>query len=253
MSVSDFCSAIAANWISVLAPAALVALYYRFFGRRRFLAFFGLDGSRAVTVYVSNLNVPSGTAVALDGAARSYSGGAVPEYEVRLLPTLHRTFNLLAAGTDRLPDVLKRILASDIEVNVVAAPTAIGALDADATIVAVGGAAYNSAAARLATEFRPLANVTADGASLQVEGASEVMRDLRVALVQRAIHPSTGQVAFYLVGLSATGTTAAVHFLAHKWRWLHRRFGATKPFCVVLHVTSDDGRQYTVVKEIERT
>src|SRR5712664_57587 len=118
MSVSDFCSAIAANWISVLAPAALVALYYRFFGRRRFLAFFGLDGSRAVTVYVSNLNVPSGTAVALDGAARSYSGGAVPEYEVRLLPTLHRTFNLLGAGTDRLPDVLKRILASDIEVIV---------------------------------------------------------------------------------------------------------------------------------------
>src|SRR3989442_13015111 len=107
MSPFDFCSAIAANWISVLGPAAVVALSYAFFGRRKFFAFYGLDGSRAVTIYLSNLRVPSGTALGLDGGARSYSGGAVPEYEVRLLPILHRMFNLLVAGTDRLTDGVK--------------------------------------------------------------------------------------------------------------------------------------------------
>ena len=95
--------------------------------------------------------------------------------------------------------------------------------------------------------------MTADGASLHVEGAPEIIRDLRAAFVQRVIHPSTGQVAFYMAGLSALGTTGAVHFLANRWRWLHRRFGSTKPFCVVLQVTSDDARQHTVVEEIERT
>jgi hypothetical protein len=68
-------------------------------------------------------------------------------------------------------------------------------------------------------------------------------------LLQRAIQPSSGQVAYYAAGPAGVGTTGAAIYLIRNWRELQKKYGDDRPFLVLLRFRSPDPAQYEVVVE----
>jgi len=223
-------------------------LFYYLTGRARLLKFFNIKNTKAVTVYLSNLSIPRGAAVGADRVPRSYSGPAVPIYEVHLIPLFQRLFNFLIPGAENLPGVLKWLLVSDVAVSIAAAPVDEGQIDRAATMITVGSPGFNRASERVESAFHSFARFVNDNAALQLENAPAVT-DTRCAFVQRAVDQATGQVAFYVAGPASIGTTGAAYYLASQWKGLSKRYPGSRPFCVMLRITSDDGRQHEVLFE----
>lgn len=71
----------------------------------------------------------------------------------------------------------------------------------------------------------------------------------RYVLLARAWGPYGGRPVFVLGGQTARSNHAAARFLATRYRDLHRRYGAKKPFCLVLRVVEPDayGSDFTEI------
>lgn len=238
---------ILAEFFALLILIIIGWVFVRLTHRRRLLRFFSLGKQKRLVVYLSNLSVRRGGAVGTDGLPRSFGQAAVPEYEVRLIGPVRRLFNLLVPGVDQLPGPLRTLLLSDVDVDILAAPSTGSALEAVAPFMAVGSPGYNSASAEVEGGFSPLAGFVNDNAAIQLQGAYPI-RDPRCGFVQRAIHPDRGQVAFYVAGISSAGTTAAVRYLLEQWRPLSKKY-STRPFCIMVRAASDDGSQHEVIYE----
>jgi hypothetical protein len=89
---------------------------------------------------------------------------------------------------------------------------------------------------------------TNDMSAVTLSGVPALSGD-HYAFVQRA--GNSKQTAFYVAGISSRATTGAVRFLATRWRELHKKYPGGKPFCVMLHITREDGSKYRVIYERE--
>jgi hypothetical protein len=122
-------------------------------------------------------------------------------------------------------------------------PPGIGRL----TEFCVGGPVSNPrTAAHLAAILRGVRiEPDADGSFLLSIGDTAFRRgsnNEEYVVLARAWGPAGGQPVFILSGPTARTNLAAAGFLARNDRELHRRYGATKRFCLVLRVV--DGASY---------
>jgi len=221
---------------------------YRLTRRRKLLRFFNLSESKRILVYLSHLRVQPGGAIGVDGNPRSFGESALPLSEVSLFPIFSRLFNFVVPGVDNLPGVLRWLVISDVEVILAPSPLKAGDVERQATFIAVGSPAYNIASMHIENAFHPIGVIDINNSSISIPGEKS-MTDLRYALVQRVYDQSTQQTAFYVAGMSSLGTYGAAIFLARRWEYLSRRYPGADPFCIVIRVTSDDGRQSEVVME----
>lgn len=239
---------IASNLLTILIIAGVGWLIYFFTRRRRLLAFFGLKDRRRLVLYLSNVRVQPGGSVGVDGKPRSYSGTAIPENETILIPLFQRLFNFVIPGLSEQPGFLKWLLISDVAVEPLPSPSEAAGVEKDATFIAVGSPAYNSASLRIEQALNPLARFNAEYAGFCLDQA-HATTDLRCGFVQRVIDQVSGQTAFYVAGMSSLGTTGAAYFLATRWSHLAEKYKTSTPFCVVVRITENDPRGHEIVFE----
>ncbi len=223
-------------------------LVYRLTRRDPLLSFFGVKGSKKLFVYLSNLRIRQGGALGVDGVPRSFSESAIPAYEAALVPAFQRIFNYVVPGVEALPGLLKRLLLSDVSVDIHPSPLDVSEIDGDSTFIAVGAPGYSQASRYVEDALHAIARFTNDMSAIAIPGTPALSGD-HYAFVQRA--GNAKQQAFYVAGISSRGTTGAVRFLATRWRQLNEKFPGGKPFCVMLRITSEDGSKYQVMYERE--
>jgi hypothetical protein len=239
---------VASEFIALLLLVLGGLALYHATGRRRLLRFFNIHQTKTVAIYFSNVFVPTGGSVGVDGVARSFSGSAIPLSEVHLVPAFQRLFNLLIPGADSLPGFLKYLILSGITVNVMASPGSRDDLERSSSIIAIGSPGYNRASEHIETAFHSFARFVSDNRALQLSSNAAVT-DPQAGFVQKAVDQVSGQVAFYVAGPSAIGTSGAALYLVTHWKRLAKRYPRNTPFCVMVRTTSQDGRHHEVLYE----
>jgi hypothetical protein len=214
--------------------------------RARLLAFFGIKERKRLVLYLSNVNVLGSSGV--DGRPRSFLEPAIPVTEVALVPLFQRLFNVIVPGLTDQPGLLKWLLVSDVTVDVQAAPSHASAVENTATLIAVGSPAYNGASLKVEQTFHPLTRFNTEYSGFSLDPAHPTT-DLRCSFVQRAYDPASGQIAFYVAGMSSLGTAGAAYFLAHRWSYLEKKYKSAKAFCVVLRIAEGNPRVHEILFE----
>jgi hypothetical protein len=248
--LQDWLQGIAQNIVADLLFLGILPvlgwLAYRLARRGPLLRFFGIERSKKLFVYLSNLRIQPGGGLGVDGLPRSFGESAIPAYEATLMPGLQRTFNYVVPGMEALPGFLKRLLLSDVSVEVLPSPLEVSEVEGDSSFIAVGSPGYNLASRYVEDSLHSIGRFTDDMSAIALPGAPALDGD-HYAFVQRA--GNARQQAFYVAGITSRATTGAVRFLATRWRRLAEKYPNDAPFCVMLRVTSEDGSNCQVIYE----
>jgi len=134
---------IVADVVVLFMGISLAWLYALAVGRRRLLRFFGVSESRRVTLYVSRLSVQRFGSLGADGLSRSYQGSAVPFSEMRAVERFRDLFNYFVPSWVDKPAWLKRLLISDVELEIMQGPPVMKDTAGAYTLITLGSPAYN--------------------------------------------------------------------------------------------------------------
>ena len=180
---------------------------------------------------------------------RPTAAGPVPSHERCPTATGERR-SALAPATNQLSGRLSRLRMhwSDVTVSKRLSPSRVDLLEEEATIFATGSPAYTLASSVIESAFTGIGGFTADFSSIFIPG-QELFPSPTPAIVQRRIHPKTGQCAFYAAGFSTLGTSAAGRYLFTHWKSLFKTYGSSEPFTVVLEVRGESPGRPAVVFE----
>jgi hypothetical protein len=239
---------VVSDFIFLLLSFLLGWIVYRVTRRAPLCAFFQLKDTKRLVLYVSRLRIQVGGAIGIDDVPRSFGESAIPLYESNLIPIFQRLFNLIIPGVEALPGLLKRLLVSDVEVEIHCSPLSEGEVEREATFIAIGSGGYNIASRRIVSAFHPIGNLINDNGAIELPGMPPIC-DPSNALVQRVTDQATGQRAFWVAGISSLSTTGGALFLAKKWKYLANRYGDGRPFCVLVRIVSPDGHKYEILSE----
>lgn len=242
---------IISNLITIPVLVLIGLTIHYFTCRSKLLSFFNLKKNKRIILYLSNLRVPSGGSFGIDGVPRSYGGCAIPLNEANLIPLYQRLFNLIVPVLKSQPGILQWLMFSDIQVEAHISPTKINQIEKNATFISMGSPGYNCASKYIENNLNPLCKFTNDNTGFQVQGMDNTISDTCCSFVQKSVNSQTGQVAYYVAGMSIIGTTGAAIFLTKQWKYLYKKYPKSKPFCIVLRIASDDALNYEILFEKE--
>jgi hypothetical protein len=233
---------VAAAWLVLVA--ALISL--NVLRRRGQFRFFGLTkAAPRLTCYTSTVNVRQWGSAGPGGGVASFSGEAVPSYETEALVPFVVLWD--SGKLDRLPSgVRKRLqkwwIIRNVQPEILPSPESASSLVHGGSIVSVGSREYNSCTAYL---HDVLGTKLSTGHGLAVLRATPKRLEWRYvgpkgaddetdfAIVERCSVPQTDTTYFVVAGLTKTGTTGAVAFLAKFWKDLYRVYGV-RDFAICL-------------------
>lgn len=216
-----FFGGVAANIVANVVTALLGVLAFRLWflssTRRRLYAFFGLTKQHPrIVIYTSRLFVTKGGSIGPDGTPRTFVGEAIPNYEAELIKDFGAFFGdspvVRWSGAAWLR-------WADVEVVVQVSPASTADMDRASTLITIGSPGYNCVSEAVEQWGAP-ARFAADNGLLQLQDGTPL--DVMAGALQRVVHPSTGQVAFYAAGPTAPGTSAAAQTLIRDWKQLRK-------------------------------
>lgn len=234
-AVGEFAFGILVNVVSALLifGVAWAALYLS--RHRRIVEFFGAR-DRGITLYTSTLNVKQFGSTDERGTSRSFSGPAIPRAEARTIAEFERMLSTYAFG--RLA-VLRWLRIAGVGYRSESAPATVDLVDRDRTLLTLGSPGYNTASELVEQDFEPLGRFDPDSGHVVVADAPATT--VLSGMLLRAVHPTTGQVAFYAAGPSELATVEAAKYLLDNWMTLRKDYGPARPFCVVVEASPNGG------------
>lgn len=116
-----------------------------FFNRNKKLKFFGIKNNKRIVIYVANLRVKKAGALGIDNVPRSYEGHAVAYKEMICANQFRDFFNYLVPSLAEKPNILSKLLISDVKVEVLISPLQESSLENQTTFITLGSPAYNVA------------------------------------------------------------------------------------------------------------
>lgn len=114
--------------------------------RRRMLQlFFGVLQNKRIVIYLSNLRVLTFGAVGISGRKMSYQGSAVAYGEMKAAFRIRRLFSFVIPALEESSDFLRRLLISDVSVDLAISPLSKNEIEARTSFITLGSTAYNVA------------------------------------------------------------------------------------------------------------
>lgn len=240
---------IASDFIYLFIILFIGWLIYLSTHRSKLLKFFGLKENKKIILYTSNLKITPGLnsgAIGVDQIVRNFSENAIPVYEVNLIAIYQRLFNFIIPGINSLPFLLKQLLNSDIEVEVLPSPLTVGEVEKEISIISIGSPGYNIASSYIEKDCHSKGVFVDDNQALSLS-RDQKFTDIHAGFIQRAINTNTGQFTFYVAGMTSRGSTGAALYLASKWKYLANKYPNSEPFCIIINVTSADCKKYEII------
>jgi hypothetical protein len=168
MSWSGICENIIADIIIGLFTILIAWAIFFFFHRNKKLDFFGIRKYKRIVVYVANLSVRKSGALGIDNVVRSYEGHAVAYKEMVCANQFRDFFNYLVPSLAEKPNLLSKLLISDVKVEVIISPLQESLLEKQASVITLGSPAYNAASKYL--QDNHLSQVTFSLGSMPYKG-----------------------------------------------------------------------------------
>lgn len=236
------------DFLFLLIIVALGWILFVFTRRTQLLKFYGIDTSRRIVIYLSNLRVMSGGAIGIDDQPRSYQGSAAAFGEMLVANRFRDLFNYLLPSLSDKPGVLSKLLVSDVQVQLLPSPLNQGQLEHSSSFVSLGSPAYNATSGFIERELHSRARFHQDGVAMMVEDVPPIT-DTTYGFVERIVDHEQRRRVFYAAGLSELATTGAAHFLVTEWARLYRKYGSDNAFVVMLRFDPMDFRRWSIVFE----
>lgn len=295
---------IVADIIFILIALVVGRVWIGFTKRRKLQAFFGVSSSKRLIVYVSNLRIQTFGAVGISGRKMSYSGSSVAYGEMQAANRIKDLFSFIIPSVAETSEFLRRLLVSDVAVQILISPISVDELEKSSTYISLGSLAYNAASQNIEentgshARFRlgvlkksDVNNLTfprgpmgptgstaysteresffGSGSTVSLDnhlyGSNDVQEkhdspaiiiedippfeDLTYGFIERVFEPENDRMLFYIAGLSEYSTKGAAFFLSSEWKNLYRKYGADKPFIVMIRVDDSDPAKWSVVLE----
>jgi hypothetical protein len=191
------------------------------------------------------VNVKRWGSVGPGGVSASFFRAAVPSYETEALVPFVVLWD--SGRLDRLPSGLRERLQKwwiirNVQPKILPSPDSARSLVHGGSIVSVGSRAYNSCTAYLHDEIGTdltiddglaVLRATPERLEWRYAGPPATDDETDFAIVERRSVPQTNTTYFVVAGLTTTGTTGAVAFLAKFWKDLYRVYGV-RDFAICL-------------------
>ena len=214
---------------------------------RRFIRFFGLRDAQAITVYLSNLYVPS---ISLSGRS---DGRVISIHELRAAQAVD---SVLGSAPLRLPELVRGLVDSiwlrgKVRSNTVVSPLDPAAIDLSHNMIVVGSAVRNSVRDSYLTARLPVAAFSGeygnylDFDSAVVEsfddGKTEIGRSHQnIGILEKCYDRENEIAVFFCLGKRADSSWMTTEYLARNWNRLAREFGDLD-FLIYLEWPKTDG------------
>lgn len=124
--------------------------------RRKLLRFFGIDESKKISIYLSNLKIIEHGSLGSDGKPGLYKGTAVVFNEALQAISLQSLFTYKIPVLNQQPGLLRYLLVADIQFILQAAPLNENEIEKDSTIITFGSPAYNIVSQLIEDNLTPI-------------------------------------------------------------------------------------------------
>ena len=246
------CKEIVINLISDFLFLAFMVLLgwsiYLIARRRKLLKFFGINASKELIVYLSNIRVTNGGSLGIDDVPRSYSGSTVSfgeAIQANLVPNL---FSYLIPGLEMQPGILRYLLVSDIKITIKTSPLQIQDLNQNSPLITFGSPGYNLISNWVETNLLTPIKFKDDNSIIQISDLPDDLNPCH-SFIQRKLDQKNGRMVFYVAGLSEAGTIGAAYFLLTEWRELYRKYKSIQPFSILISVNQNNYKSNTIILE----
>lgn len=157
MTIEGILENIVADIVILLLAILLGWLWVTLTKRRKLQQFFATSASKRLVVYLSNLRVMTFGAVGISGRRMSYQGSSVAHGEMQGANRIRDLFSFIIPSITDSSSALRRVLLSDVLVQVLISPLTTNELEADAPFVSLGSPAYNVASRYIEDECGSIA------------------------------------------------------------------------------------------------
>lgn len=123
--------------------------------RRKLLKFFGIEKSKKLTIFTSNLIVEKYGSSGNDRVRYSFQGTAIPNEESKAATQLQNLFNYFLPSQAEKPGFLSKLLISDVDVKVYPSPVEENMVEQNVSIISLGFPPYNSISRFIETSLNP--------------------------------------------------------------------------------------------------
>lgn len=145
MTWSGIFENILSDIIFLLLGIVLTGIWLHFSYRKKLFKFFGLDDSKKLIIFLSNLQILPFGSVGMSGRKYSYQGNAVIYQEMLLANEIRNLFLFIIPPLANLSKKIGQIIFSDVEVLLKTSPNQVSDIDNQNTILSFGSPAYNKA------------------------------------------------------------------------------------------------------------
>lgn len=228
-------SGVIANFLFLLLMIFIAWILFVFTRRRILYNFFNINSSQRLILYLSNLRIVKGGALGIDNRNRSYQGLAVTFFEYLVSEKFRKLFYYPIQPLNEQPSLLKKVLFSDVNVEILASPLNKNEIDGKASIISLGSPAYNAVSKYIEENLNSNCRFQIDNSEIIV-GDAPPIKDTTQAFIERIIDSDNNRSFFYIAGLSELGTTGAMQILTNEWNRFRKKYGKDKPFLVVVKI-----------------
>lgn len=228
MFSNQYIANIFSDFIFIILLILLGYLWVSLTKRNKLYRFFGLNRlNPKVIIYTSNLGVSQkGATVDFRGLPRSYTGSTIPEYELSMIPPVLRLFNTIIPGADELPNILKKLTLSEIDIEYRTSPVKKEEIDVSkTTIFTFGSPGYNCVSEYVQNNLNPLMKMLKDNMEIRGSESDQVIGSGRnVAFLQKLYDKDNKRWIFYTAGIDENGTKGSLLYLIRNWQELFKRY-----------------------------
>jgi len=145
MSWCGITEGVISNFVFLAITIVIGWCIFRFTRRTQLLKFFGINESRRIAIYLSELKLEQGDASGIDNRFYSYTGSAVAFGEMQSANRFRDLFNYFLPSLSDVPNFLSKLLISDVHVQLQHSPASTGEIEYSASFITFGSPVYNLA------------------------------------------------------------------------------------------------------------
>lgn len=283
----DIWNNILANFIYSLVIFVFTFLAYLLLNHRKLLKFFGIERTKRLVIFTSNLQIVRNGSKGKKGQTYSFQGTAIPNEESKAASRLQTLFNYFLPSQGEKPGLISKILISDVDVKIYPSPKEFEIFEQSASIISLGLPAYNSISQYIEENFelkakssyqqRSILNIdndyltTSTAYSYEVTSPSTVhetenndeclkipviktdknssFTKTSIGFIQKVVDDENQRSIFFIAGLSENSTAGCVFFLVSKWKELNKKYGCKQPFYIILRVSRSNNHEWQILEE----
>lgn len=228
-----------------LVATVLVGFTLQIFRRKKLLRFFGIESSKSIVVYLSNIRVIQDGSLGIDGIPRSYQGTTITLGEALQASFISNLFTFIVPSLNNLPGFFRYLLISDIDVRTLPSPLSIDQIDRNSTIITLGSPAYNIVSQYVESQLHPRILFTNGNAQISVTGLPNISNTTQ-GFLEKVWDADNNRWIFYAAGLSELGTIGSAFYLISRWKQLYGRHSINR-FEHVVSINQSNYQEASVI------